>query len=111
MSPKNKPRSSEKPYGRNFTRKMAYSVWDIPPVNSPKLDEKHVAPFPIEIPIRLIALYSRKNDVVLDPFAGSGTSNAAALMLGRKTIAVEMSKEYCSLIKNKLRNTKFDSLR
>ena len=106
---KNKIRKSDKPFGRTFTRKMAYSVWDIPPINSPKLDEKHVAPFPIEIPIRLITLYSRAGDIVLDPFAGSGTSNSAALMLGRKTIAVEKSKEYCKLIASKLKSTKFNS--
>ena len=105
----NKNKKSEKPFGRTFTRKMAYSVWDIPPVNSPKLDEKHVAPFPIEIPIRLISLYSRKGDITLDPFAGSGTSNQAALLLGRKTIAVEKSKEYCNLIKKKIKSTKFNS--
>ena len=105
----NKKKASDKPFGRTFTRKMAYSVWDIPPVNSPKLDEKHVAPFPIEIPIRLISLYSRKGDIVLDPFAGSGTSNQAALLLGRKTIAVERSKEYCNLIKKKIKSTKFNS--
>ncbi len=106
---KNKIRKLDKPFGRTFTRKMAYSVWDIPPVNSPKLDEKHVAPFPIEIPIRLINLYSRKGDIVLDPFAGSGTSNQAALFLGRKTIAVEKSQEYCKLIKRKIKTTKFNS--
>ena len=105
----NKNKKSDKPFGRTFTRKMAYSVWDIPPVNSPKLDEKHVAPFPIEIPIRLISLYSRKGDIILDPFAGSGTSNQAALLLGRKTIAVENSKEYCKLIKKKIKTTKFNS--
>ena len=65
-------------FNKRFTRKMAYSVWDIVPINSPKLDEKHAAPFPEEIPKRLIQLYSFKNDVILDPFAGSGTTAKVA---------------------------------
>ena len=51
---------------RLFIRKMAYSVWDIPPINSPKKDEKHVAPFPEELPKRLILLFTFKNEVGLE---------------------------------------------
>ena len=97
-------------FNRNYIRQMAYSVWDIKPISSPKLDEKHVAPFPEEIPKRLIQLFTFKGDMVLDPFAGCGTTNKIAKELGRKSIAVEMSKEYCGLIRNKIRSVKFDSL-
>ena len=105
----NKIKKNEKKFNKIFTRQMAYSVWDIIPINSPNLDEKHVAPFPEEIPKRLILLYSSKGEWVLDPFAGCGTANKVAHELGRKTVAVEMSKEYIKLIKNKIKNAKFNS--
>jgi len=98
-----------KPFNKVFTRNLAYSVWDIIPINSPKLDEKHVAPYPEEIPRRLIQLYTNKNETVLDPFAGSGTTNKVAYELGRKSVAVEISKEYCNLIQKKIKLTKFNS--
>ena len=101
--------SSLPKFNRSFVRKMAYSVWDIKPVNSPKKDERHVAPFPEEIPRRLILLFSFKGDMILDPFAGCGTTNKVAKELGRKSIAIELSEDYCKLIKNKLTMTKFDS--
>lgn len=96
-------------FNRSFIRKMAYSVWDIIPITSPKRDEKHVAPFPEEIPRRLIQLFTFKGDTVLDPFAGCGTTNKVAKELGRKSIAVEMSKEYDKLIEKKVSLVKFDS--
>lgn len=101
--------SKESKFNKLFIRKMAYSVWDIPPVNSPKNDEKHVAPFPEELPRRLILLFSFKNEIVLDPFAGCGTTSKVAKELGRKSIAVELSKDYCKLIKKKVKPIIFDS--
>ena len=102
--------SKEPKFNKGFVRQMAYSVWDIIPITSPKLDEKHVAPYPEEIPRRLIRLFSFKGDTVLDPFAGAGTTNKVAKQLGRKSIAVEMSKEYCKLIKAKVSSVKFNSV-
>lgn len=97
-------------FSRQFVRKVAYSVWDMIPINSPSGDEKHAAPYPEEIPRRLILLFTFKGDVVLDPFAGCGTTNKVAKELGRKSIAVELSAEYCKLIKAKADAVKFDSL-
>jgi len=102
-------KKKSKPFNKIFTREMAYSVWDIIPINSPKIDEKHVAPYPEEIPNRLIKLYTYKNETVLDPFAGSGTTNKVAYELGRKSIGVEISEKYCDLIKNKISKLKFNS--
>jgi modification methylase len=100
--------SKEPEFNRTYIRKLVYSTWDIIPITSPKLDEKHVAPYPEEIPRRLIQLYSFKNEIVLDPFAGCGTTNKVAVELGRKSIAVELSKEYCNLIKKKVSSAKYD---
>lgn len=97
-------------FSKGYVRKMAYSVWDIVPITSPKLDEKHVAPFPEEIPKRLIQLFTFKGDTVLDPFAGCGTTCKVSKELGRSSIGFELSKDYCNLIKSKVSTVKFDSL-
>jgi site-specific DNA-methyltransferase (adenine-specific) len=57
----------------------------------------HPAPFPEELPRRLIKLYSYPDDLVLDPFLGSGTTLAAAAKLGRRGIGVEINPIYCDL--------------
>jgi len=90
-------------YERPYLRAVAYSVWDITPVNSPRLDEKHAAPFPEEIPRRLIELFTYPGEVVLDPFAGAGTSLRIARELGRIPSGVEMSKVYYAAAVKRLR--------
>ena len=65
--------------------------------------EGHPAPFPKELPHRLIKLYSFYGDTVLDPFMGTGTTAEAALELGRNAIGYEINPEYKELIDNKLR--------
>lgn len=71
------------------------SVWDINTVSAKKM--KHPAPFPEEIPHRLIKLYTYKNDAILDPFNGRGTTCVAAKRLGRQFIGVDESPNYCQL--------------
>jgi site-specific DNA-methyltransferase (adenine-specific) len=72
------------------------SVWNIPPVPS----HWHPAPFPTEIPRRLIELYTYRGNVVLDPFSGSGTTAMVADRLGRVGIGMDLSREY--LVKSRL---------
>lgn len=69
--------------------KATSSIWVIPAEQS-----WHPAPFPAELPRRLIQLYTFLGDTVLDPFAGSGTTCWEALKAGRKGIGVEMKDEY-----------------
>lgn len=76
------------------------SIWQMQPAKAKQ--EKHPAPFPDELPRRLIKLYSFVGDVVLDPFIGTGTTAKVALSLGRKAIGYEMNKDYHELIKRKL---------
>ena len=64
----------------------------------------HPAPFPVELPRRCIKLFSYVDDVVLDPFMGSGTTLIAAHQNKRKSIGIDIDKEYCSLAKNRLVN-------
>ncbi len=56
----------------------------------------HPAPFPIDLPLRLILLYTNIGDVVLDPFLGSGTTALAAKMTQRHYIGYDISPEYCA---------------
>ena len=76
------------------------SIWEMQPAKAKA--EGHPAPFPKELPMRLIKLYSFWGDTVLDPFAGTGTTLLAAQELGRKSIGFELNPEYIKLIKNKL---------
>ena len=71
------------------------SVWTFPAEPARKIG--HPAPFPVELPYRLIQLYSFKNDVVLDPFMGSGQTAIAALKASRHYIGYELNPEYVNL--------------
>jgi site-specific DNA-methyltransferase (adenine-specific) len=62
----------------------------------------HPAPFPLELPKRCIKLFSYKDDIVLDPFMGSGTTLVSANMCGRKSFGIELSREYCELAMRRL---------
>lgn len=62
----------------------------------------HPAPFPEELPYRLIQLYSFKGDVVLDPFIGSGTTAISAIKSERVFIGYDISEEYIELAKSRL---------
>jgi site-specific DNA-methyltransferase (adenine-specific) len=71
------------------------SVWQMNPVSAKRIG--HPAPFPEELPARLIELYSFTGDTVLDPFMGSGTTAVAALKTGRNYIGYEINEEYIKL--------------
>ena len=64
----------------------------------------HVTTKPIKLMSYLITIGSRKGDVILDPFTGSGTTLISAKMLGRKYIGYEINKEYCEIAKQRLAN-------
>lgn len=81
------------------------SVWTFPAVNAKKIG--HPAPFPIELPHRLINLYSYEGDVVLDPFCGSGTTCIAAIQNKRNYIAYDINEKYIELSRNRINNHKF----
>src|SRR5437867_8716407 len=62
----------------------------------------HIAMFPEELPRRLIKMFSFVGETILDPFAGSGTTNLAAKNLGRNSVGYEINPEFTPLIKQKL---------
>ena len=63
----------------------------------------HPAPFPVELPKRCIKLFSFVDDVVLDPFSGSGSTLIACALTNRKGIGVEIDANYCEIAKQRLR--------
>ncbi len=78
-------------------------IWNIPiPNKSDIAFGKHPAIMPSEIPYRLIKLFSFVDDVVLDPFAGSGTTLSVAKELGRKYIGYELYRHYKKIIDKKI---------
>lgn len=79
------------------------SVWSFPTTNGGK--KGHPAPFPDELPRRLIKFYTYAGDTVVDPFLGSGTTCRVAKSLGRKSIGYEIDKSYKSEIQKKVLNT------
>lgn len=80
------------------------SIWNFSADSAKKIG--HPAPFPEELPHRLIELYSYKGDVILDPFIGSGTTAIAALKLKRHYIGYEISKEYVGLATKRIQEVK-----
>ncbi len=76
-------------------------VWLMKPERSGD-GRKHVAPFPVELPHRLVKAYSFKGETVLDPFAGSGTTLVAAAMLGRNGVGVDIHPDYTELATERL---------
>ncbi len=76
------------------------SLWTMNPESAKKVG--HPAPFPIELPYRLIQLYTFKGDVILDPFMGSGTTAIAALKAERKYIGYDNDPEYIKLAEKRI---------
>lgn len=70
-------------------------VWSIRPESATRVG--HPAPFPVELPERCIRLYTYKDDIVLDPFMGSGTTAIAALRTDRHYIGYELEQDYVEL--------------
>ena len=78
--------------------------WNFPGVRQ----KDHIAMFPLELPYRLIKMFSFVGDLVLDPFAGSGTTALAARNLGRNSYSYELNPEFIEIIKDKLEITQSD---
>jgi len=76
--------------------------WSFPPEIRMK-DYDHPAMFPEELPRRLMKLFSYKNDIVLDPFNGAGTTSLVAWKLGRRFIGIDVSRQYCETALSRLR--------
>lgn len=76
------------------------SVWTMNPESAKKV--KHPAPFPVELPYRLIQLYTFKGDVILDPFMGSGSTAIAALKSERKYVGYDVDPTYIKIAEERI---------
>jgi len=93
-------RGKESTISREDFLEWTKSVWSFPAVSAKKVG--HPAPFPGELPHRLIQLYTFKGDVVLDPFAGSGTTCLAAAQDGRHYVGYDVNSAYLALAQERL---------
>lgn len=83
------------------------SVWTMNTESAKRIG--HPAPFPEELPNRLIKLFSFTNDIVIDPFMGSGTTAIAAIKNNRNFVGYEINKEYINLANNRIENLKINA--
>jgi site-specific DNA-methyltransferase (adenine-specific) len=94
------PKAYELPINDVMKKEIANSIWNIAPV--PPNSLKHPAPFPEQIPWRLIQLYTYPGEVVLDPFNGSGQTTKVAKVLKRHYIGVDIENEYVKIGRRRL---------
>jgi site-specific DNA-methyltransferase (adenine-specific) len=76
------------------------SVWTFSAESATKIG--HPAPFPLELPYRLIQLYSFENDIILDPFMGSGQTALAALQTNRHFVGYDINPKYVQLAETRI---------
>lgn len=92
------------PYENTITKELFFAstldVWDIRPEHARRVG--HPAPFPVELPERLIQLYTYRDDVVLDPFLGSGSTALAAAQTDRHYVGYDTDPDYVALAETRL---------
>ena len=94
-----RPHKGESTIDRDEFLENTLSIWNIHPESAKRVG--HPAPFPVELPRRLIELYTYKDDLVLDPFIGAGATAVAAVRSGRTWVGYEISREYADLTENR----------
>jgi len=95
-----RPRDREATISREEFLEYTKSVWSFPAASARKVG--HPAPFPVELPYRLIQLYTYTGEVVLDPFMGSGSTALAAVKSGRRFVGYEIDPAYVRLAEKRL---------
>lgn len=81
------------------------NIWHI----NPKTKSEHPAPYPLEIPSKLISYYSYEQDVILDMFMGSGTSAVASKTLNRYYIGFELHNKYIGIANSRLDDVNYNN--
>ncbi len=66
-------------------------------------ESEHPCPKPLPLMIKLLEHFSKPNDLILDPFCGSGTTCVAAKLLGRRFIGIDISSDYCNIARQRLK--------
>lgn len=96
-APKNRKNTISKEEFLEFTK----SIWTFPAESATKIG--HPAPFPVELPYRLIQLYTFEDEIVLDPFIGSGQTAIAALKSGRHFVGYDINQDYVRLAERQIK--------
>lgn len=95
-----KGKPSGNPLGKNPS-----DVWDIPNVKANHVEKTdHPCQFPIALAQRLILALSKRDELVLDPYLGSGTTGAACALLGRRFVGAELKEKYLKIAKNRIKD-------
>ncbi|MDD5169584.1 MAG: DNA modification methylase [Syntrophales bacterium] len=84
--------------GRDYMSKYHTDVWEVSAVTNQMDRFGHPAVCPVEIPYRSIQAYTGNNDIIFEPFGGSGTTMIAAEKAGRRALATEINPLYCDMI-------------
>ncbi len=92
--------TKENTISRDQFMEYTKSIWTMNAESAKRIG--HPAPFPEELPLRLLQLYSFTTDIVLDPFMGSGTTAVAALKNNRNFVGYEISEDYIKLAQKRL---------
>jgi len=95
------PRKRKSTISKEEFLEFTKSVWKFAAERASKVG--HPAPFPVELPYRLIQLYTFEDEIVLDPFVGSGTACIAALKTKRRYVAYDIDKKYCDLAEKRIK--------
>jgi len=102
------PHQRQATISREEFLELTKSVWTFPAVSAKSVG--HPAPFPVELPRRLIQLYTFAGEIVLDPFMGSGQTAIAALQTDRHYLGYEIEPEYVRLAEKRVRQFRREAL-
>jgi DNA modification methylase len=99
-----RPDKGESDISRGEFMESTLSIWEIPPESAKRVG--HPAPFPVELASRVIRLFSYVDEVILDPFVGSGTTCIAAIENDRRYVGFDISEEYVELAELRIAKAK-----
>jgi DNA modification methylase len=97
------PNKRKSTISRDEFLEFTKSIWTFPAVSAKEVG--HPAPFPVELPYRLIQLYTFEGEVVLDPFMGSGQTAIAAIKTKRHYVGYEIEESYVELAERRIKET------
>jgi len=100
-----KPAKRQPTISKDEFLESSKSVWSFPAESAKKIG--HPAPFPLELPRRLIQFYTFEGEVVLDPFMGSGQTALAAIEAGRHFVGYEIDPAYVELAEGRIKEFKY----
>lgn len=98
------PNNRQPSITRDDFLELTRSVWTFPAESARRIG--HPAPFPVELPRRLIELYTFEGEIVLDPFMGSGQTAVATILTGRHFVGYEINQSYVALANERIQATR-----